>query len=379
MVHMTRRLLASGATLAATAAMLLPGGGVAGAEGPPPLPPGVELVAGGLDGPFELQTAPWGAFYVVESAPGQITQVEPWNGDTNVVIADLVNPQGAVVDARGGTWIVTGGPPPPGEGGPPGPPPPHPASLLYVDRWSGAVEVKADLQAYELAHNPDGQPQFGVDGVPLDALSNPFYVVTRPGGVIVADGGANDVLSISRDGEITTLFTPPAVKTGACADRENNGVQDGGCDPVPTGLAWAPDGSLYVSTLGAEAPGAGIVYQINPYSGEVLDTITGFTAPTGVAVGDDGTVYVSEALYGMPEGDGPPPADFDPASIGRIVQVAPDGSRRAAPVTMPTGLLWEDGELYASAWSLAPMLPGTPPGLGQVVKVSPAAFVATDV
>lgn len=72
---------------------------------------------------------------------------------------------------------------------------------------------------------------------------------------------------------------------GACAGRPDNDPEHAGCDAVPTGLAYGPDGAPYVSTLSGEAPGLGIVYKINPYDGSVLDTIGGLDSPTGVAVG----------------------------------------------------------------------------------------------
>ena len=314
------------------------------------------------------------ARWVAESDTGQITEVAPWDGSVGPVYRGLPTPQGIDLTARGGSWIVTAGAEPPEDSeSPPPPPSAFPsASLLYVDRWIGEIKVVADLEAYELANNPDGQRHFGDDGVPLDSVSNPFYVLTRPGGVLVADGGANDVLSVSAAGEIRTLFVPPLVTTGACAAAVNNDPSHVGCDPVPTGLAWGPDGALYVSTLSAGVPGQGVVYKINPYDGEILSSIGGLNAPVGVAVGDDGTVYVSEALYGLPEGEGPPPEGFDPASVGRIVSIDTNGNRAYAQVTMPTGLLFVDGELYASAWALAGFF-----GMedaGQVVKVHPKAF-----
>ncbi|MCC6435420.1 MAG: ScyD/ScyE family protein [Acidimicrobiales bacterium] len=347
----------------------------AGAEDPDPTSvtaPGVEIVARGLDGPREFQLAPWGTFYVAEADTGEITQVEPWNGETATILDGLPGPQGVALTHRGDVFVLTGGAPPPEEGAPPPPPSAYPeASLLRMARWTGQVTAVADLAAYDLEANPDGQRLFDDAGVPLDAISNPFYVVTRPGGgAIVADGGANDVLSIDADGTVRTLFVPPLVTAGACADRPNNDPEHAGCDAVPTGLAYGPDGALYVSTLSGEAPGLGIVYKINPYDGSVLDTIGGLDSPTGVAVGDDGSVYVSEGIHGAPQG--PPPADFDPAAIGRIVRIAPDGARSYAAVTMPVGLLWDDGELFSTAWSLTgPDLPGA----GQIVRVGPEAFL----
>jgi hypothetical protein len=368
-------LAVAGVTMV-TMSVALPAAGQPDGDGPA-APPGVEVIATGLNGHRELQIAPWGAFYVAEADTGQISQVEPWNGEVNPIYTGLPVPQGVDLTSRGGAWIVTAGAEPPPDGGGEGPPPSEhpPASLLYVDRWIGRIHTVADLEAYELANNPDGQTQFGPDGAPLDALANPFYVLTRPGGVLIADGGANAVLSVSRTGEVSTLFVPPVVTTGECAGRPNNDdPEHAGCDPVPTGLAWGPDGALYVSTLSGDAPGEGLVYKINPYDGEVLDTYGGLNAPLGVAVGDDGEIYVSEGLFGAPQGDGPPPPGFDPASVGRIVRIDADGNRSYAPVTMATGLLYDDGDLYASAWSLAGFL-----GMqdaGQVVKVSPEAFTA---
>ena len=43
-------------------------------------------------------------------------------------------------------------------------------------------------------------------------------------------------------------------------------------------------------------------------------------------------------------------------------------------LTMPAGLAWHDGALYSTAWSIAGLL-GIPHA-GQVVTVSPSAFVA---
>ena len=114
----------------------------------------------------------------------------------------------------------------------------------------------ADLGKYELAHNPDGQVQF-VDGKPVDALSNPFAMTMSRYGLIVADGGANDVLRVDPStGRVSTFFVPHTVTdVKAClapGAQSNPGTV--GCDPVPTGVAVSR-GSVYVSTLGAEQPG----------------------------------------------------------------------------------------------------------------------------
>ncbi len=144
-----------------------------------------------------------------------------------------------------------------------------------------------------------------------------------------------------------------------------------GCDPVPTGVV-VKGASVYVSTLGAEVPGAGRIYKLNAFTGNVQRIWKGLTSPTGIAVGPDGSIYFSQVLEGAPPDDAPPPAGFDPADVGQITRIAPNGTQTHAQVTMPTGLLWRDGSLYSTAWSIASFL-----GIehaGQVVKVPGGAF-----
>lgn len=329
-------------------------------------PEPVTVVAGGFDDPTGLTN--WaGRFYVAESSTGEISGFVP-GAKPYTRLNKIPGPSG--VDRKLDTfYFVTGEP----MGGPA----PKGSSTLY-STVSGKPRHKiADLTAYELANNPDGQQQFAADGTPLDALSNPFQVLVGRGfdnRVFVADAGANAVLVADPNGKVSTFFAPPVVTTGACAGRPNNDPQHTGCDPVPTGLAWGPDGNLYVSTLSGEAPGQGRVYVLDPFGGKVLGIISGFSSPTGVAVGDSGSVYVSELLEGLPEGEGPPPAGFDPSTVGRIVRVDRNGVRTVAQVPMPLALKVVDGQLYSTAWSTAGIF-GFGPHLGQVVRVDGSAFV----
>jgi hypothetical protein len=96
----------------------------------------------------------------------------------------------------------------------------------------------------------------------------------------------------------------------------------------------------------------------------------GFTALTGIAVAPDGTLYASEVLFDAPATPEPPPG-FDPASVGRLTRVQ-HGRVTHAAVTMPTGVEYANGRLYASSWSIASFL-----GIehaGRLVQVRPAAF-----
>jgi hypothetical protein len=313
----------------------------------------VKVIADGLEGPFGLGTG-GDKLYVAESGAGRITRINPTTGRAKVVAKGLRNPTG-VDRVQGNLFIVTGGEEVPDAST-------KGDATVFLKDLDGGRRRLANLEKYELRHNPDGQTQFDPEtGEPLDALSNPFAVLVRRGtaraSVFVADAGANAVLSVSKSGKVSTFFVPPLVTTGACAGRPNNHPDDPtGCDPVPTGLAYGPGGRLYVSTLSGEAPRQGRVY--------VLD------GQTGEPVGKDGAVYVSELLHNAPEG--PPPPNFDPSTVGRIVRIAPDGTRTYASVTMPVGLAWFQGGLYSTAWSIAGLL--GMPDRGQVVGVRQIAF-----
>lgn len=329
----------------------------------PPGPRGVSVVAQGLDDPFGLSAAN-GRFYAAENTTGEVSGFLAGGGTPVVRAGGFAGPTG--VDRTASRLLTVTGE---GEGGPG-------TSTLYVSSPGHAPRALADLRAYELAANPDGQRQFGDDGAPLDALSNPFAVLGGRGGherfAYVADAGANAVLAVDRHGAVSTFFVPPVVTSGGCAGAPNNDPAHTGCDAVPTGLAFGPDGALYVSALTAELPGQGRVYVLDARTGALRRTITGLDGPTGVAVGDDGSVYVSEVLEGAPPGQ--PGPGFDPSTVGQVVRIDRHGHRSAAQVTMPLGLRWWDGSLYSTAWSVAGAFLQRG-GAGQVVRVDRSAFV----
>jgi hypothetical protein len=328
----------------------------------------VKTITSGLDGPYGLDIQSSTRAVITESDTGEITAVNLKTGGQRTVISGLAGPSGVATHANK-IYVVLGG------GGPEGAPPPSaypPASLLIANKDGTGVRVLADLMAYELKYNPDGQVQFDPSGQPYDALSNPFSMTYTKWGLLIADGGANDVLRVDpRTGKISTYFVPPTVKTPECLQpgaQANPGTV--GCDPVPTGVAVRGK-YVFVSTLGAEQPGAAAIWKLDGRTGKVLKVWYGFTSLTGIAVAPNGTVFVSEVLYGAPEGEGPPPPGFDPSTVGRITRIQ-HGEITHAQVTMPTGLEYFGGRLYASSWSIASFI-----GLqhaGQLVQVNPSAF-----
>lgn len=331
-----------------------------------PVPAPVTTLASGLQAPFGLDHTA-GSVFVADNATGTIVRITESTRRKAVVASGFLRPTGV---ARIGSQlaVVTGG------GDPPTFTRARGSSMLYLVRAGQRPRPFANLLAYELKHNPDGQLQFDPKThKPLDSISNPFAVIAGRGRnlVLVADAGANAVLAVSRTGRVSTYFVPPVVTTGACHGQPNNDPAHAGCDPVPTGLAYGPHNTLYVSTLSSEVPGQGRVYVLNS-RGRVVRVIRGLTAPTGVAVSPGGTVYTSQVLFGAPPGEGPPPAGFNPASVGRIVQITPYNGRRYASVTMPLGLDFDGGRLYASTWAIASQL-GIK-GAGKVVRIDPRVF-----
>ncbi|RKS75542.1 hypothetical protein CLV35_2012 [Motilibacter peucedani] len=324
------------------------------------------IVSTGLEGPRQLFFDGANA-YVADSDDGQVRTLTA-DGKSQAVLSRLGSTQGVAV--VGGSVLAAVGAAEPDEHATKLPP--RGLSATVVSFAFPTRKLLSDPQRFELRHNPDGQQQFNAKGVPLDALSNPYYLLPDPHGyVLLADAGGNDILRINSRGATSLFAALPLITAGKCKTVPNNDKKHVGCDPVPTGMAWGPDGSLYVSALGSEVEGA--VFQLDGRTGAVLRTWTGFgEGLTGVAVADDGTIYASELLHGAPEGN--PPKGFDPSTVGRIVKVSTTGAMSYAPVPMPAGIVWHDGALYSTAWSIAGMV-----GMahaGQVLKVNPSAFVA---
>jgi hypothetical protein len=326
----------------------------------------VTVVTKGLDDPFGLKNAiKHRGLLVAESTSGQVTRVFA-NGRQRTILKGVPGVAG-VAGGPTRVFAAIGGP---NEEGAPSGGKYGPSRVLRMDYQGGRVKVIANLLRYELKNNPDGQVQF-VDGQPVDALSNPFAMEWSRFGLFVADGGANDVLKVNpRTGKVSTFFAPRTFKdTKACkAPDANANPGTRGCDPVPTGVKVIR-GSVYVSFLGAEAPHAGRVYKLNARTGKVQRVWKRLTAPTGVAVRLDGTIYVSHVLEGAPSG--PPGPGFDPASVGEITRIR-DGQRTHAQVTMPTGMEIRNGTLYSTAWSIGSFLGFK--HAGQVVKIKERAF-----
>jgi hypothetical protein len=198
-------------------------------------------------------------------------------------------------------------------------------SGVYRVLESGSTELVADLSAWARSNPvemlpPDHDPDAAGFSLIADPTSNTFWV---------DDPNSGQILNVALDGTVTRVVDLSAQHR------------------VPTGLAVAPQGGVYVGFL-TPVPypdGASSVIHVAP-DGTVTEVWSGLTAVTGVAVGPDGTLYASEMSTGNLE---EPP--FAVPGSGRIVhQTGPDSSEEVATGLMfPIGLAFgADGGLYVS-------------------------------
>lgn len=307
------RSLAGGALAAtATAALALGGAPAATADGSPP----TTVVAEGLSGPLSLDVTPRGDVVVAQSLAGVLTRVDRRGGRTDLV--ELPGKEVAGVSAASAAGVLYTHSL--GQG------PDAIALLERVDR-RGRTEVVADLGAYERATNPDGNTVYGLRDTSQDCLdqiapelgarstgevySHPYATAdARAGRTVVADAGANALLTVDARGRVSTLAVLPAqpyvVTAGAAAGF---GLPDCAVgetwwfEAVPTDVEVGPDGDVYASLLpgGPEDPSLGArgsVVRVDARTGAVETVLAGLLTATGVAVDDDGTVYATELFGG---------------------------------------------------------------------------------
>jgi len=196
--------------------------------------------------------------------------------------ADLAGPSGAAMAGDGTVCAVIGDATREGAG----------FSTLRCS--NGLV---ADLEAYERAANPDGR----------ELASNPYDVAwDGRDGWYVSDAAANTVLHVDRAGRIRTVAVVASM--APFGGRPAQGV--------PTGLARAPDGSLFVALFGGALTegGPAVVIALRPGSdGDRRAT----PRAAALAAAPIGVVSIPEGLAVLDYGGGP-----GDRGQGRIVLVA---------------------------------------------------------
>lgn len=230
------------------------------------------------------------------------------------------------------------------------------AAVWSINLQSGEATVIADLETFEIEQNPD----------PYHIDSDPYgLVVGQDGMIYVADAGGNDIIKVDpASGETSVLATIP----GLPGEQPNPARGDAAeIDPVPTGLALAPDGGLYVSLLsgGPFFPQTAALMHV-ALDGTVTTVATGLTMLGDVAVAPDGSLYVVTMSENFLDPAGPAP--------GAIVKINEDGSNTPVitRIPFPNGIAF-DGEGNAYITAMVSLPAGTPAG-GMVWKCDAEAF-----
>ncbi len=345
--------------------------------------PGATLIATGLANPRGVAVGDDGAVYVAEAglggnepfespgfgpstrgATGRVTRIRP-DGEVSTVAAGLpsfalggfevVGPAGlVVVDEQ--LWLVTSHFVPGLE------PRPNEAALLRIDPEQGSATIVADLGATERENNPDG---FIIE-------SDPYGVaVGEDGAIYVAEAGANALYRYdpAADDPALELVTVLPGLPGSEPNPARNGAAE--LDPVPTGLAPARGGGMYVGYLsGFPFPAGGAKVVLVAEDGAVSDAVTGLTGVVDVEVGPDGLLYVTEFASGF-DLESQPPGWI--ADSGRVLRVLDDGTTEvvADGLNKPNGIAFDGaGNLYVAVNSDLPPQAGPQ---GQLVRIDGVA------
>jgi LPXTG-motif cell wall-anchored protein len=360
--------------------LLVTTGGAVGAAG--------TVVATGLANPRGIAVGEDGTLYVSEAGlsgtetftppppyppstrgnTGRVTRIAP-GGAKSTVATDLpslslggngnafvLGPAGLVM-AGGALWLANGAMV---NGHPPAP---NAATLLRIDPRTGAVSTGADVAAYERERNPDG----------FELTSNPYGLTLGPDGNLYAtDAGGNALYRIRPSTGELTLVTVFAGLPGAAANPQRGGESE--LDPVPTGVAAGPDGSLYVGLESGEPFPAGAAKVVRvARDGTVGDVAVGLTAVVALAVGPDRLVYVVE--FGSFDHASQPP-DWKLGS-GRVLRLRADGTTQAVAdeLDAPNGIAFDRaGNLYVIVKSSTAPQAGPQ---GQVVRFDGVAAGGT--
>lgn len=213
------------------------------------------------------------------------------------------------------------------------------AGTLVQLEPSGAWRVIADISAFEESANPAG-------GI-LD--SNPYGVKAEVGRTFVVDAGGNSLVEVGAHGKVSLVATFPATPAPPPFNQS---------EAVPTRVKRGPDGALYVSTLSGVPflSGAAVIYRVHPGQSPTV-YLGGFKAITDFAFAPDGSVYVlqfatSPVFFGGP---------------GALIHVGLSGIRTIVTTSLfqPTGVVvGHDGSVFVSNR-------GTSPGNGEVLRIVP--------
>jgi len=246
---------------------------------------------------------------------------------------------------------------------------------------NGGWHFAADIAAYEATHNPDGRIDFercapGAPGPCPYLDSNPYGLLAVPGGQLVTDAGANVLLRVAANGDLSVMAlfhsrgTVPPRASGAPPEFDQL------TDAVPTSVVEGPDGAYYVAELTGVpfVAGKANIYRVIASEAPRLfltsdACISGFKMIVDMDFDAQGNLYVLQHATGALQQPLP----------GVLIRVAPDMTKSDAcsqyaagvrttlitGLTRPTSVVaGADGALYISNR-------GNSAAVGQVIRIQP--------